>query len=235
MKNGIKAVLFDLDGTLLPMDLDAFIDGYFKIIRRVLKSENFTSDELFKGVYDSVFEMFKNDGSMTNSEMFEKSLYKKFGDEYKDIIKQIDGIYTKEYLELRALCGFNSDVAPTIKTLHDAGYRIILATNPVFPMHAAIERLSWTGADTSVFEYITCYENSRATKPSLTYYKNLIRDLNINPSDAIMVGNDTRDDMIAEEIGVDTFLVTDCLINRDGYDISRYKNGSLSDLVNYLI
>ena len=122
-----------------------------------------------------------------------------------------------------------------IKSLHDAGYRLIIATNPVFPRHAALERLSWTGADLSLFEYITGYENSRATKPTLTFYKNLLTDLKLEPSEVIMVGNDTRDDMSAEAAGIDTFLVTDCLINRDKYDISRYKNGKLSDLLNYLI
>ena len=45
-----------------------------------------------------------------------------------------------------------------------------------------------------------------------------------------MVGNDAREDMIAETIGMSVFLITDCLVNRENLDISRWPHGSFADL-----
>lgn len=49
-----------------------------------------------------------------------------------------------------------------------------------------------------------------------------------------MVDNDVGEDMIAEELGMRVFLITDCLINKDGVDISRYPNGTFEDLREYI-
>lgn len=48
-----------------------------------------------------------------------------------------------------------------------------------------------------------------------------------------MVGNDVKEDMIAESLGMKVFLLTDCLINREGQDISRYRHGSFDCLSEY--
>ena len=49
-----------------------------------------------------------------------------------------------------------------------------------------------------------------------------------------MVGNDVQEDMVAEQLGMKVFLMTDDLINRDGGDISRYPQGGFEDLLEYL-
>ena len=49
-----------------------------------------------------------------------------------------------------------------------------------------------------------------------------------------MVGNDAKEDGVAKELGIDVFLLTDCLLNKDEIDISKYKNGDLDALENYL-
>ena len=49
-----------------------------------------------------------------------------------------------------------------------------------------------------------------------------------------MVGNDTRDDMVAKSVGLDVFLVTECLINEKNIDISEYQNGNYEDLYTFV-
>ena len=49
-----------------------------------------------------------------------------------------------------------------------------------------------------------------------------------------MVGNDADEDMIAETLGMRVFLLTDCLINRNGKDISRYPSGDFTELLQYV-
>ena len=236
MKNNIKAVLFDLDGTLLPMNLTEFMGEYFKILYNSLEDEKYSKDELYKGVHDSIIKMItSNDGKRTNAEQFLENLNLFFDGAGERIVKRINRIYSNEYIGLRRLCGLDEAAAVAVRALSDAGYKLVLATNPVFPMEAQLTRLSWTGVDASLFDYVTSYENSRSAKPHKEYYEYLLDDLGISASEAIMVGNDTLDDMVAEEAGLDTFLLTACLINRDGRDISKYKNGDFSDLLNYLI
>ena len=58
--------------------------------------------------------------------------------------------------------------------------------------------------------------------------------LGVSPEDCVMIGNDTRDDMVAETIGMKVFLLEDCIINKSGEDISVYPHGSFDELINYV-
>ena len=49
-----------------------------------------------------------------------------------------------------------------------------------------------------------------------------------------MVGNDVQEDMIAETVGMKVFLLTDCLINRNGADISVWPHGGFDDLLRWI-
>ena len=49
-----------------------------------------------------------------------------------------------------------------------------------------------------------------------------------------MVGNDVTEDMVAETVGMKVFLLTDCLINREGKDISVYPHGGFEQLLEFL-
>ena len=40
--------------------------------------------------------------------------------------------------------------------------------------------------------------------------------------------------MIAQKLGMQVFLLTDCLINRSNTDISQYSNGSFEELKKYI-
>ena len=55
--------------------------------------------------------------------------------------------------------------------------------------------------------------------------------LGVSPKECLMVGNDVGEDMIARELGADVFLLTDCLINKDGKDISVYPHGGFDELL----
>ena len=84
------------------------------------------------------------------------------------------------------------------------------------------------------FEWITTYENSKYCKPNLRYYQEVLERLGVAPEDCLMVGNDVGDDMVAEELGMQVFLLTDCLINKTDKDLSRYPNGGFDELLRFL-
>ena len=122
----------------------------------------------------------------------------------------------------------------TIRALHGMGYRTVLATNPLFPPTATQSRVRWAGLTPEDFEFITTYDNSSFCKPNPDYYREILGKLNLNAGECLMVGNDVNEDMIAQTLGMQVFLLTDCLINKDGKDISQYPYGSFPELMDYI-
>ena len=124
--------------------------------------------------------------------------------------------------------------AEIVRTLKEKGYRVVLATNPIFPAIATENRTRWAGLAPEDFEYCTTYENSCYSKPNPDYYRELLGKLSLRPEEVLMVGNDVAEDMVAATLGMRVFLLTPCLINKDGCDISVYPHGDFSDLMDYV-
>ena len=118
------------------------------------------------------------------------------------------------------------DLDLLIKGLKSAGYKLVVATNPLFPLFVQRERISWTGADPDDFDWITSYENSHYSKPNPAYYREILEQIGSLPDNSLMVGNDVREDMeAAASVGIRGFLMTEYLINREDKDISGYPQG----------
>ena len=59
----IDTILFDLDGTLLPMDQDAFTEYYFKLLAGKMAPLGYEPKQLIAAVWDGTKAMVKNDGT----------------------------------------------------------------------------------------------------------------------------------------------------------------------------
>ena len=149
-------------------------------------------------------------------------------------ISVFDDFYHNEFQSVRDICGFDASAADIIRYLKTKEVRVALATNPIFPLIATESRVRWAGLEVDDFELCTTYENSVHSKPNPEYYRDILREMNIEPSEALMVGNDVSDDMVAKNIGMKVFLLTDCLINRTNQDISEYPQGSFEQLKSYI-
>lgn len=55
----IKAVLFDLDGTLLPMDQDEFVKAYFGLLAKRLAPLGYEVEKLYQVLWKGVAAMVK--------------------------------------------------------------------------------------------------------------------------------------------------------------------------------
>ena len=115
------------------------------------------------------------------------------------------------------------------------GYRVVLATNPIFPAIATQSRIRWTGLEPEDFEFITTYENSSYSKPNPRYYEEVLEKIGCTPAECLMVGNDVTEDGAAKKLGIDVFFLIDCLINQEGRDISGEPHGSWEDLMAYIL
>lgn len=226
----IKTVLFDLDGTLLPMDQDTFTNAYFKELAKKMAPFGYNPDELVKGVWKGTGAMVRNDGTKTNEEAFWEVFLKIFGEEHRKDLDTFTEFYENEFNKAKEVCGFNEASAEVIAALKEKGKKVVLASNPLFPMIAQKSRMNWAGLNTDDFAYITSYENSHFCKPSKEYYTEIAELLNLNPEECLMVGNNATEDMVAREAGMNVFLLTDCLINDDNVDLAQFRQGGFKEL-----
>lgn len=230
----IKNILFDLDGTLLPMDQDKFANGYFSRLVKKLAPLGYDPQMTVDGIWAGTAAMVKNDGKRTNEEAFWVKFEEIFGKKVLDDKPTFDDYYRNEFNEVKSECGFNPEAAETVKKLKEKGLKLVLATNPIFPLIATESRIKWAGLDKNDFELYTTYENSHYCKPNPAYYKEILEKLSLDPSECLMVGNDAAEDVAAKELGIKVFLLTDCLINKKGIDISHFPQGGFSELMDYI-
>lgn len=230
----IKAVLFDLDGTLLPMDQDTFIKVYLGGMAKKLTPHGYNPEELVKAVYAGMKAMTTNDGSCTNEEAFWKAFTGLLGEKVREDMPIFDEFYRNEFQDVKNICGFLPEAAQTVRTLKEKGYRVALATTPMFPSIATESRIRWAGLELDDFEIFTTYEDYHYCKPNLSYYREVVEKLGVKPEECLMVGNDVGEDMITEELGMKVFLMPADLINKVGKDIAQYPQGDFEDLLAYV-
>ncbi len=230
----ITTILFDLDGTLLPMDTEVFIKAYFGGLAKKVAPLGYAPDRLVETIWRGTAAMVKNDGSEKNEQVFWRVFTESFGPQSKESLSLFDEFYLNEFPALGHTCGFAPQAAMLVRSLKERGFRVVLATNPVFPRAATESRVRWVGLEPSDFDYITTYENSGSCKPNPVYYSELLQKLGLDPAECVMVGNDVEEDMVASTLGMGVFLLTDCLISRKGSDISVYPHGGFAELELFL-
>lgn len=230
----INTILFDLDGTLLPMDQEKFVNGYFKMLAAKLAPYGYEPQQLINAILAGIEAMIKNDGSQLNEDAFWKRFVEIYGDKVLADKPVFEDFYKNEFQDARSFCGFNPKAAETVRLLKDKGYRVVLATNPLFPSIATESRIRWAGLEPSEFDLYTTYENTSYCKPNLDYYRDILKRINCRPEECLMVGNDVGEDMVVEALGMQAFLLTDCLINTQKKDITAYPHGSFEQLLSML-
>jgi len=230
----IKMVLFDLDGTLLPMDMDRFIKGYFELLAQKAAPYGYELNSMSKAIWHGTAAMVANDGTCSNEEAFWRDFAAACGAGALRDRPLFEEFYANEFQQARRFCGFNPEAAETVRWIRRRGVRVALATNPLFPRVATEHRIRWAGLEPEDFEFFTTYENIGWCKPNPDYYREVLRRAELEGSDCLMVGNDVEEDMIAAHLGMKVFLLTDCLINKSGADLGQYPRGSFDALRAYI-
>jgi len=230
----IKTIFFDLDGTLLPMDQDYFISSYMKMLAAKLAPHGYEPGEMINSIWSGCHDMFSNDGSVKNEVRFWERMEKIYGERTAALYPLLDEFYSVDFKQASRFCGHTPKSAELLAKLKAAGYRLVLATNPVFPAVAVEARIEWAGVMKEDFELITTYENVSHCKPNPDYYREILSLLLLDPTECLMVGNDVEDDMVAESVGMKVFLLTDCLINKKNADITAYPQGGFEELAAFI-
>ena len=232
----IDTVLFDLDGTLLPMDQEEFVNAYMGLLARNMAPYGYEPKHLIAAVWAGTRAMVENDGKQTNEEVFWADFCQVFGADARKDEPLFAEFYASDFAQARTVCGFAPAAAEVTALLKEKAITLALATNPLFPDIATRQRIRWAGLEHGDFSLVTTYENSGFCKPNPDYYREVLQKLGKTPEQCLMVGNDVQEDMLpAREVGMEVFLLTDCLINKPGTDIGQFPHGGFDALKEFLL
>lgn len=224
-----RAICFDLDGTLLPMDLDLFMGGYFSALGRFVAERGIDHQLFLKGLKAGSKAMAVSGEDVSNEEAFWTEMFKYIDRDSQDWLPLLEEFYRTDFAAVGKDVAPNPAAARAVKTLREKGYTLALTTMPMFPPVATAERLRWAQVDAADFARISTYDNSRSVKPRPAYYAENLAALGLRGEDVLMVGNNTVEDLAILDLGADAYVVTDNLIDPVSYDFSTVKHGSMAD------
>lgn len=231
MKN-INTIMFDLDGTLLSIDMSDFEKYYFGSLIEAMK--DFVDPEEFKKIlFTSTNAMIQNTEFKTNEQVFMESLESMVKDDMDEYQRRFSSYYLKEFDILRKAVLGTTVMQEATKLLKDKGYELVIATNPLFPELAINKRIEWAGIDKNDFSYVSYFEKNHYCKPNIQYYEEILKDLGKTPDECMMVGNDVLEDLISGNLGIKTYLITDHILNRKNIEIKADHVGSYDDFLKF--
>ena len=151
----MKAIFFELDGTLLPLDEKLFVDIYFAELSKVFSVYNIDSKKLVETIWTATHEIIKNDGKRTNEEAFWDKFKSIVNIDLSDVKEVLKKFYANEFFTKLKKCSTENSLAKVaVELAKKNGRKVVLATNPVFPIDALV-RLKWIGLDIDDFDYVT--------------------------------------------------------------------------------
>lgn len=206
-----QAILFDLDGTLLPMELESFTKAYFGALAHELADFCIPQETLIQAIWGGTKAMMKNDGARLNVDVFWDTFTALTGVDRRLIEPRCDRFYGEGFHAARAATQANPLAAEAVHIAREKAGKVVLATNPIFPMQGQKTRMGWLGLRPADFDLVTCYSSDRFCKPNPAYFVDVCKRLGVRPESCLMIGNDEREDMAcAASLGMDCYLVTDC-------------------------
>ncbi|QRN84623.1 HAD hydrolase-like protein [Clostridia bacterium] len=229
----IKTILFDLDGTLLPVDMEKFLEIYFEEMGKHF-AEHIEPKLLTKSVWEATGDLIDNTENRTNSEVFWETFRQMTGDNPELTEEKFLPFYEGGYQKAKAATGTSKAMQKAVSLLLENGYQIIVATNPLYPENAVHDRIRWAGFNPNDFSYISSLEKNCHCKPHAAFYEEIVNHLSLDPKSCMMVGNDAKEDMAAKKIGMTTYLVVDYLIKHDNEPIEADHMGSAEDFLEFV-
>ncbi|MFX1378886.1 MAG: HAD family hydrolase [Promethearchaeota archaeon] len=230
----IKAILFDLDNTLLDIDLDKFIPEYLNLLAQSV-AHLIPPKRFISKILKASKAIEENNGGKINEEVYADTFFPLEGYTREEIKPFFDKFYNQEFSKLKQYTRKKPEARAVVQKAFDKGYDVIIATTPLLPATAIEQRLKWAGVDDFPYRLITTIENSRATKSltHLLYYDQILDKIGYPADACLMVGDDDKD-LVAKRCGIKTFLIEQ-KNKKFGPEIPEptYK-GSLSDLKSLL-
>jgi FMN phosphatase YigB (HAD superfamily) len=205
-------LLFDLDGTLLDTNLDAFIPAYFQKLAAHM-SARIPPENLLKYLMLGTRAMTTNeDPAITLKSAFDKNFYPFLGFTHEELLPDLEQFYDEVFPTLREITKPVPGAVELIEWAFAAGHRVVIATSPLFPWKAVHHRLRWAGLPPEKYPFalISYYEHFHFLKPHPAYFAETLGRLGWPDGSVVMIGNDVEADLKpAAALGLATFHALD--------------------------
>jgi FMN phosphatase YigB (HAD superfamily) len=221
-------LLFDLDDTLLDTNIEAFIPAYFQALSEHLAPYVSTNVMLPALIAGTRLMLESEDPSRTLQDVFEEDFYNKLSVPKKNLVEVLDDFYDNVFPKIGSNTDRRPDAVPLIEWAFSRGYRIAIATDPLFPRKATFHRLRWAGFDPELFELVSSFENFHFSKTHTAYYAEALGQLGWPDVPVLMVGDNVERDLVpAHRLGLKTYFMDGESASSPGFEAGR---GKLADL-----
>ncbi|WP_420630267.1 HAD family hydrolase [Candidatus Leptofilum sp.] len=206
-----KAILFDLDDTLLGNEMDHFLPGYFELLGQFAE-RYLPRDQFLQELMICTEAMIRNvDPALSNREVFWQRFEQRTGLDSAKMEPFFEQFYRHQFHQLQGRTEKRPFAPQLVQFCLDHNLDVVVATNPLFPRIAIEARLDWAGlpVDAYNFALVTAYENMHAAKPQPAYYAEILDKIGCQPAQALMVGNDWENDILpARSLGIHTYWLS---------------------------
>lgn len=224
----IKAVLLDLDDTLLTNPDNVFVPALLAAM-----DTYFAGEYAIGGVGTAVAATLKqmalsSDVHITNSDVAGACIAAVVGCAPAELAPGFAAFYRDVFPRLRQYTTPRPIAAELVADLKARGVAVILATNPVYPATAIHQRMAWAGLPAANgFTFVTTGDEMHFTKPNPAYYAETLARAGFEPEETVMVGNSLRNDILpANQLGLHTFH-----IQETATDSPADARGTLADFL----
>jgi FMN phosphatase YigB (HAD superfamily) len=229
-----RAVLFDLDGTLIDVNMKRFVPDYLRLLIKNMGGQ-VNSKHATQVLHQAVAAMFANlDASSTLEMILLEVLQNELGMSPQVFQASLERFFNHDLASLRFMVSVHPLARQLIETSHASGWQLVLATNPIFPRKVIDARLAWAGLGDCVFHHVTDYETSHFCKPSPLYFAEILERLQLRADECLMIGNDSLHDMAAGQVGMQTCLLTPWRVRRSGLQYEADWQGDHDELLDMI-
>ncbi len=204
-------LLLDLDDTLLDNDMDAFVPAYLQALSGHMARHS--PPQRFAQTLMAATEamMANRRPDRTLEETFAEAFYPALGLSPEALRPDIETFYREVFPALRQVTRPRPAAPALVEAALERGWRLAIATNPLFPRTAVEQRLAWAGLPVEEYPYalVTSFETFHFTKSTPAYYAEVLGRLGWPQGPLLMAGNDLDLDVRpAQKAGLPVFWVT---------------------------
>ncbi len=206
----IKAVLLDLDNTLLHNHDKAFAAAYLRLVGEYLGAR-WRRDDLSGTFLRAIRALAgRRDMQQTNTDLLLSILCQEMGVPASDIHAALEDFHHKRYPSLNTYARPVPGAAALVEALRDQQYAVAIVTNPIYPAEAIRQRLAWANLPHTFDAYalVTNADIMRFTKADPAFYVEVVARIGVEPDEAIMIGDSFKNDIQpARQVGLHTYQV----------------------------
>jgi len=230
-------LLLDLDDTLLVNPLDQFLPAYLHKLSTYLApfaDPSLIIQALMAGTRQMIVNQMPD---CSLKDVFDAVFFPLIKVSPEDINPAIEHFYVEIFPSLQALTHPRPGAIELVETAFERGYKIVIATSPLFPRTAIAQRLEWAGLSPEKYPFalITSYETFHFSKPNPSYFAETLAQLGW-PEDAVLVvGNDLENDIHpAQKLGLPAYWLQPNLDRLQGGITGPGGTGELAGLIPWL-